>query len=117
MLKPDQSIMAALATGALVYGIYQMALPPVAAVRNAEAGDIALRDAEREALWIAAGVAGGVSLITGDSAPFIVGGLFAVALSWWHRKSNLIDPGTQELVDWVKNPGKYNLGEALVPQP
>lgn len=111
-LKPDASIMTALAAAGVVVGVYQIALPSIAATRVNDAGDLALKSAESAALAVSAGVAGAISLITGDPVPFIVGAGLAVALSWWHRHANLIEPTTQGLADWVKNPGTYLLPQS-----
>lgn len=94
MLKAEVSIPVALATAAVVYGVYQAALPSFADARSIEADNGHLASAERQALFLAAGVAGGISLLAKDSTPFVVGGMFAVALSWTHRWNNQVDPAT-----------------------
>lgn len=97
MLKPEVSIPVALATAAVVYGTYQIALPSIADARSVEADNAHLAGAERAALFVSVGVAGGISLIAKDPTPFILGGMFAVALSWVHRYANQVDPSTGKL--------------------
>jgi hypothetical protein len=94
LLKPDQSVVAALATAAVVYGTYQAALPSVTDVRTADPGDPDVAGAERAATFIAAGVVGTVSLLTKDPTVFIVGGGVLVAMALLHRHANLMDPVT-----------------------
>lgn len=97
MLKPEVSVPVALATAAVVYGTYQIALPTLADARSVEADNAHLAGAERAALFVSVGVAGGISLIAKDPTPFILGGLFAVALTWAHRYANQVDPATGRL--------------------
>jgi len=97
MLKAEVSIPVALATAGVVWGAYQLALPSLADTRAEEPNTPDLARAERQALLISVGVAGGIALLAHDSTPFIVGGLFAVALSWCYRHSNMIDSRTQTI--------------------
>lgn len=96
-LKAEVSIPVALATGTLVYGIYQVALPSIADVRSLEPGTPDIAGAEKTALWMSAAAAAAVSLIARDPVPFWVGGMLAVALSWSHRHANWLNPATQTL--------------------
>jgi hypothetical protein len=96
-MKPEVSIPVALATAALTWGIYQAFLPRVADVRALGPDDPDVRGAERQALVLAVGVSAGVSLLAKDSVPFIVSGLFAVGLSWFHRHANNLDSETQTM--------------------
>lgn len=104
MLKAEVSVPVALATAALTWGIYQIALPTLADARGVEANNKDLASAENTALILAAGVAGGVSILAHDPTPFVVAGLLAVALSWTHRKANQTDSTTQKI--W--NRDQYN---------
>jgi hypothetical protein len=101
MLKPEVSVPVALAVGGVVFSIYQLALPPVADARAVDSGNQDLAAAEQQALWASVGVCAGVSLIAGDPTPFIVGGLMAVGLSWWHRHARLVDPLTGRVSDTI----------------
>jgi len=96
-VKAEVSIPVALATVGAVWGVYQLALPPMADVRALEPNNPDHASAERTALILSAGVAGGIALLARDATPFIVGGLFAVALSWVHRHCNQINSTTQQL--------------------
>lgn len=97
MLKPEISVPVALASMAVVYGTYQLALPTLADARSVEADNAHLAGAERAALFVSVGVVAGIALIARDPTPFIAGGLFAVALTWVHRYANQVDPLTGRL--------------------
>jgi hypothetical protein len=94
-LKPEISVMASLATAALVYSIYNNATPPVADIRMSTPGSPEANDvdaARRQATWIAAGTVGAISLVAKDPAIATVGWSMAIALDWWHRYSNEVNP-------------------------
>lgn len=92
MLKPEVSIGVGLATAAVVYGVYTTALPSIADVRSlpSQTGDTVA--AEKTAAWMSAAVVGAISLIAKDPTVFILGGSMVVALSWWYKHSNTVNP-------------------------
>lgn len=92
MLKPDTSLTVGLATAAVVYGVYMNALPPVVDLRATPANDPQVYGTEKAAAWTAAAVVAGVSLIAKDMTVFIIGGSMVVALSWWNRHANMVNP-------------------------
>lgn len=99
-MKPEVSIPVALATGGVVVGVYSFMQPTAADQRTVQpnsdqAGMLA--SSEQTALLVAIGVCGGISLIARDPAPFWVGGLVAVALSWAGRFARTVDPATNAL--------------------
>lgn len=91
-LKPEVSIPVALATGALVYGIYQNALPPIVDIRTAAANHPDVAASEKGAAWTSAAIVAGVALIARDMTVFIVGGGMIIAMSWWHQHANMVNP-------------------------
>jgi hypothetical protein len=94
-LKPEISTMAALSTAALVYAIYNNATPPMADVRMSTPGSPEHNDvdaARKQAAWISAGAVGAIALVAKDPNIAIVGWGMTVALDWWHRYSNEINP-------------------------
>lgn len=93
-LKPEISLGVALATGAVVYGIYTNATPTVADIRTLPSQNRDVASAEKQATWTAAAVVGGISLIAKDPTVFILGGVMVVALAWSHRHANLVDQVT-----------------------
>jgi hypothetical protein len=112
-MKAEVSIPVALATAALTWGIYQAAMPTLADVRGVEPNNADVAKAERTALMLAVGVAGGVSLLAKDSVPFIVSGLLAVGLSWSHRVANMTDSTTQRIFNRDQYLGERYTVEAV----
>lgn len=92
MLKPEASMMVALATGALVYGVYNTALPSVADVRTSQEQHPDVEAAERLASWTAAAAVAGIALIAKDMNVFIIGGGMVIALAWWYRHADAVIP-------------------------
>ena len=90
-LKPEASIMTALAVGAVVYGVYSNATPTIADIRSLERDNKDIQKAERAASWTSAGVVAAVSLIAKDPTIFILGGAMVVGIAWWHRHSDHVD--------------------------
>jgi|SRR3954464_12575941 hypothetical protein len=92
ILKPDVSLTVALATGAVVWGIYSNALPTLPDVRVGKPNDLDVDGARKAATWTAAGVVGAISLIAKDANVFIVGGAMVIAADWWFRHANAKNP-------------------------
>lgn len=113
MLKAEISIPVALGTAALVWGIYQAALPTVSDARGVEPNNPDLQAGERTALLLAVGVAGGISILAKDSTPFIVAGLLAVTLSWVHRHANQVNSETQQIWNRDQYQGRRYTVEAV----
>jgi hypothetical protein len=90
-LKREVSLGVGLATAALVWGIYNSALPSVAEARVSSPHDSDLSGTERAAAWTAAAAVAGVSLLSRDPTVFVLGGGMIVVLSWWHRHANHFD--------------------------
>lgn len=92
LLKPDVSIPVALATGALVYGIYNLALPSVADVRTSAEQHPDVESANKMAAWTSAVAVAGIALISRDMNVFIVGGGMTLALTWWYKHADMVIP-------------------------
>lgn len=87
-LKRETSLGIGLATAALVWGIYQTALPSQADMRVGQPNDADAAAVERTASWTAAAVVSGISLISKDPTVFVLGGSMVIVLAWWYRHSN-----------------------------
>jgi hypothetical protein len=92
MLKPEVSIGVGLATAAIVLATYSHSLPSVADVRTASPNDTDINAARRTASWTSAGVVAAVSLIAKDPTVFVIGGGMVIALDWWHRYADQVNP-------------------------
>lgn len=123
-LKIEASVLGGLATGALVYGTYQMALPTTADVRSLEANNTDIDRSEKVAAWTSAAVVSGVSLIARDPTIFVIGGTMMIGLSWMHRHASAVTPATQSVlsamtprVSQAEAPEKYSTPKAPVYEP
>lgn len=96
-LKREVSLGVGLATAALVWGIYNAALPSLAETRVSAPHDVDLAATERAATWTAAAAVAGVSLLSKDPTVFVLGGGMVIALAWWHRHSNHFDASIQKI--------------------
>lgn len=91
-MKAETSVVAGLSTAALVYAIYANATPTIADVRVAKPHDQDIESSRKLAAWTSAGVVAGVSLIAKDGTIFVLGGAMIIALDWWHRHANEVNP-------------------------
>lgn len=98
LLKPEASLGLSLATATVVYGIYTAALPNVADARSIDQRNTDLEAAERLAGWTAAGVVAGISLLAKDPTIFIFGSGMVIAMSWWHRHADMVNPLTGKAI-------------------
>lgn len=90
--RPEVSLGVGLATAALVWGVFNSALPSLAEARVTDQGDRDLESAERTAAWTATAIVAGISLISKDATVFVLGGAMIVGLSWLHRHANMVHP-------------------------
>lgn len=97
-MKPEISIPVALATGVLVWSIYQNATPSLVDLRMAPPNDPDVSHANTVAKWTAAGAVAAISLIARDPVVFMVGGAMVVINDWWNRHANAVDPMTGKAV-------------------
>lgn len=111
-LKAEVSIPIALTTATVVYGVYSASLPSVAESRTSDVNDDDLRAAENVASWTAAAVIAGVSLLTRDPLPFILGGTMLVGMAWIHRHARMVDPSTGRVQ--LGAPSRYIHGEQTI---
>jgi hypothetical protein len=98
MLKPEVSLPVALATGAVVYGIFQVMLPPVAEAKVTMPNNVHLQTSRKTATVTALAFSGGLSLLAKDPTILIVGGTLAVVLDFVHRHADAVHPQTGQMV-------------------
>lgn len=91
-LKPEVSITTGLAVGALVWTIYNRALPADVDMRVAAPNDTDIESSRKKAAYTAAAAVAAVSLIAQDATVFILGGSMVVAVDWWARHANAVNP-------------------------
>jgi hypothetical protein len=91
-LKPEISLGVGLATATVVYGVYSTTMPTVADLRKNEMDDPDAAATDKSAAWLSAAVVAGISLIAKDATVFIIGGSMVVALSWFYKHANAVNP-------------------------
>lgn len=91
-LQPSQSVGIGLATAGLVLAIHSQATPTMADIRVGSPNDDQIDRGERAASWLSVGVVSAISLLTKDPTIFIIGGMATVAMAWWTRHSNALNP-------------------------
>lgn len=91
-LQPSQSVGIGLATAGLVLAIHSQATPTMADIRVGAPNDDQIDRGERAASWLSVGVVSAISLLTKDPTIFIIGGMATVAMAWWTRHSNALNP-------------------------
>ena len=99
MLSPSESVLGSAAVFAVVLGVFEAALPHIADVRVASENDADLASAERLASWTSAAVVTTVAVLAKDPTIFMVGGIGVIALAWWHRHANAVNPSTGKAVN------------------
>lgn len=91
-LQPSQSVGIGLATAGLVLAIHSQATPTMADIRVGQPNDDQVDRGERAASWLSVGIVSAISLLTKDPTIFIIGGAATVAMAWWTRHSNAVNP-------------------------
>lgn len=94
-LRPEVSLPVALATGTVVYTIYNQGLPGQADIRaHGNVGDGTIDAVRKQQLWTSAAVVAAISLIAKDATVFIIGGAMVIGLDWITRANNQTNPLT-----------------------
>lgn len=99
VLKPEGSIMGGIATGALVYGIYNMNMGNLATIHATPAGDGNTRATRKKAAIESVAAVAAISLLAKDINIFILGGGITVLLDWHARHAVEAHPETGQLAD------------------
>jgi hypothetical protein len=98
ILEPDGSIVIGVATGILMWGIYDRSLPDAATMHATDSGDINIEAGRKKATVTAATVLSAITLLTKDVNVFILGGVVLFALDFHARHANATNPATGSLV-------------------
>jgi len=93
-LAPPASLGVGLATAGLVLAIHSQATPSMADIRVGQPNDDHIDRSERAASWMSVGLVAAISLVAKDPTIFIIGGSAVVALAWWTRYGNSVNPLT-----------------------
>jgi hypothetical protein len=98
ILKPEGSVTIGIATGVMVWAVYERSLPSMAVMNATPANDINLEAARKTAALTSAAILAGVTLLTRDVDVFILGSAVLIALDWHARIGNARSPETGQLV-------------------
>jgi len=96
-LSGENSIIASLATLALVLAVYNMKVGPVSDVHATDANDGNTAAAVKKAGWTAVAVVAGVGLLAKDPNIIILGGAGIIAEELSYRHALMTNPGTGKI--------------------
>lgn len=113
VLKPENSVVAGIATAGLVYSVYQMDLGTVSQVQATDANHPILEPNRKKAAYTSFILVAGLTLISRDANVGILGFLSIVAMEAHYRHAIMTDPATGVLTP--PSPNKYMPAENVVP--
>ena len=96
-LSGENSIIASLATVALVIGVYSATVGPVSDVHASDAHDGNLQAAVKKAGWVSVVAVSGVSLLAKDPNVAILGGAAIIAEELAYRHALMTNPGSGKI--------------------
>lgn len=115
VLKPENSVVAGIATAGLVYSVYQMDLGPVAEVHATEANHPILEPSRKKAAYTSFAAVAALTLIARDANIGILGFLTIIAMEAHYRHAIMTDAATGILQP--PSPSKYVPAENVIPMP
>lgn len=98
ILKPNESVMAGVATAAFVYGIYQVSMPSMTEVHGAQPHNGSVASSQKKAMWASAAAVGGLFMLTKDATVFTFGSLMFLYEEWGYRHANAVDSSTGKVM-------------------
>lgn len=113
ILKPDQSVMAALATAAVVYSVYQLDIGTVANAQATDANHPALESAKKKAGYTALALVAGLTLITKDGNVGVIGFGSIIAMELHYRHAIMSSPETGRIQPPAAS--QYQPAENVIP--
>lgn len=94
---PESSVMVGLAEAALVYVIYQHAVPVHVDIRSADAHNVDVEASRRAAAWKGASIIGLVLLMTKDINSAVIAGAALAGMDLMIKHANGVNPSTGKL--------------------
>jgi hypothetical protein len=113
ILKPSESVMAALAVAAVVYGVYQLDVGTVANAHATDANHPALESAKKKAGYTAIVLVGGLTLITRDGNVGVIGFGSIIAMELHYRQAIMASPETGRIQPPAAS--QYQPAENVIP--
>lgn len=93
-LKPEGSVMGAVAVAGVVYAIHANATPTMADMQGLPAGNKDVDGAERKATYLSVGIVSAISLLAKDPTIFVVGSIATIAMAFMTRHAVWTDSST-----------------------
>ena len=93
-LSGENSIITALATAGLVFGVYQAKVGPVSDVHATEAFDGNMQASVKKAGWTSLALVAGITLLARDPNLLILGGAAIIAEELTYRHALMTNPQT-----------------------
>lgn len=115
ILKPDSSVTIGLAEAAVIYVIYQQALPNLTDVRAAQPHDGDVEANRKRAAWHSAILIGVVFLMTQDMNSAVIGGAALTAIDLHAKHSNAVSPSTGKMTASAAGPVSNNVSQFALP--
>lgn len=115
MLKPSDSVMAALATAAVVYSVYQLDVGSVAGAQATPSNHPALESARKRAGYTSLALVAALTLVTKDGNVAIFGFGSIVAMEIHYRSAIMADNETGIMQPPAES--DYAPAENVVPMP
>ena len=113
IMRPEGSIMAGVAVGALVAGIYNLEVGPVSAAGASEANHPILDSSKKKAGYLSLVLVSGVALLAKDPNILILGGAVIIGMELSYRHAIMQNPQTGQIVK--PGPAAYQPAENVVP--
>src|SRR5260370_35663450 len=96
--SPQGRVAMGLATGIMVWAIWDRSLPDAATMHATRPYDINIESGRKKAVYTSAAVLSAVTLLTKDVNVFILGGIVLIALDVHAHHANVTAPDTGALV-------------------
>ena len=113
VLKPDQSVVAGIATVGVVYGIYSASVGSVSQAHASTPNHPSLESSRKKAGYTALALVSALGLITKDGNIVVLGYATIGAMEVWYRHAIMADPATGSMVPPVADP--YSPAGNVVP--
>jgi hypothetical protein len=113
IMRPEGSIMAGVAVGALVAGVYQLEVGSVSAAGASEANHPILDTSKKKAGYTSLVLVSGVALLARDPNILILGGSVIIAMELSYRHAIMQNPQTGTIVR--PGPDAYQPAQNVVP--
>lgn len=114
-LSGEGSIVTSLAIVALVVGVYQSSVGPIADVHATDANDINMAAGVKKAGWMCVAAVAGVGLLAKDPNIIILGGAAIIAEEFSYRHALITSPLTGKLQPLT--PAAYTAAGGMASQP